>query len=237
MLAACGIAPPAGPLIGADISWAQCTAEPMPLPGISFTIIQLTGGRGFTKSACLAQEIRWARAHHQLVGVYEVPNFPNRTQLAEYGNSGPYGNPNLLARVSNTGYKEALMNIATLRASGLGNVRTIWIDVETETITPWSSNPALNQAVLLAEMRAYNTAGYRVGFYSYAVWQTITGGWRGSAPVWATSGHVDYGTALWRCGQPSFSGGPTMFSQWNDGHRDHDLSCPYADIYSALIQL
>ena len=58
-----------------------------------------------------------------------------------------------------------------MRLAGLV-VPFVWVDVEPYPTHPWSRDRLANRQVVRGVVRAYEDAGYRVGFYSY------DGGWR-----------------------------------------------------------
>lgn len=241
LLAAGPAAPPAGadtvPAQGADISWPQCPAgeisggdmpaqgAPMPTSAAQFVVIGLTDGPGFTPDPCVASHVQWVAEHHLTAGAYAFLTYPNSTELARYGAAGPYGTATLADQLGNVGWAEAQYNVDTARRAGLGNVGTIFTDVEPGHEHYWSATAGDNIAVINGAMAAYAHDGYRNGLYSYPnAWNQITGGWRPPTPVWVT-GSGTYAAALANCTSPTFSGAPAVLSQWNDGTRDYDVTC------------
>ena len=87
---------------GADVSWPNCPQDPArppdalrgkPMPGgdTRFVILGVTGGHAFSRNACLASQLAWAKRHHQLTAAYVVTTYPTAAQLKTYGKTGgPY---------------------------------------------------------------------------------------------------------------------------------------------------
>lgn len=209
---------------GGDISWPQCPpgtgipqkqgkGAPMPLPSARFVVIGLTNGPGFHPNPCLADQVAWAKANHLRIGVYAVVSTP---QAGDPGSSP-----------SDTGYQQALFNVATMRSAGL-DVPGIWVDVENVPDFDWPADPAANADVVKGAVRAYQDKGLRVGFYSTAsLWRHVVGGLDLGLPEWRAAGQTSSNEAIRRCGAAtSFQGGSAVLTQWVDAGRDRDLTCP-----------
>ncbi len=218
---------------GADISWPNCPKGmglaqrpalglPMPVPTARFVIIGLTNGPAFTPNPCLAAQVRWAKTRRVALGAYAVTSYPTPAQLSMYGGKGT-----AVSRLTHAGAAQANVNIRRMRAAGL-RAPMVWVDIEPVKLAPWSRNVSANNAVINGVVSAYRRAGLRVGFYSYAYgWKQITGGRRLPAyPTWVPSGNDRQASALARCGQRSFSGGPVFLGQWTAADRDHNVTCP-----------
>lgn len=218
---------------GGDVSWPNCPLGmgiperpsqglPMPVEAARFVVVGLTNGPGFTPNPCVASQVAWARSHQRALGAYAVLTYPTPPQLARYGGHGSGAQ-----RLFRAGAGEANVTLRTARQAGL-STPTIWVDVEPVRLRPWSAVRARNNAVIDGAVAAYRAAGLRVGFYSYEYgWRQITGGRQLPAiPTWVPSGDDQQGSALRRCTQRSFSGGPVALAQWTAGQRDHDLTCP-----------
>ncbi len=221
------------PVEGADISWPNCPkgmgiperpteGQPMPLDSARFVIMGLTNGPGFTPNPCLASQVTWVRDHDRTAGAYAITTYPTAAQLKQYGGGGAVS-----AQLFRTGAAQANYNVRTMRAARL-STPMIWVDVEPVTVRPWSGTPARNNAVIDGAVAAYQRAGLRIGFYSYAYgWKQITGGRRlPTYPTWVPAGNDQRSSALRRCSQPSFSGGPVYLGQWTKANRDHNVTCP-----------
>ena len=218
---------------GADISWPNCPkgmgipqrrtqGQPMPTTGTRFVVLGLTNGPAFYPNPCLAREVAWARTRHLWTGAYAIISYPTSAQLARYGGRGT-----TTQRLRRVGASEARFTLGALHTAGL-KVPRIWIDVEPVHGWSWSSSPTNNNAVLDGVLAAYRAAGVRTGLYSYSYgWKQITGGRSlPGIPTWVPSGSNTRGSALSRCATRSFSGGPIWMTQWSDGRRDYDITCP-----------
>lgn len=214
---------------GNDISWPNCPKGvgdrslglPMPVTTAHFVVIGLTNGPGFTVNPCLASQVRWVKARHKWLAAYAVLSYPTAAQLKAYGGTG-----SATTRLTRVGAAQAKRNVANMRAAGM-RVPMVWVDVEPVRLAPWTRNTAYNNAVLNGAVAAYKAAGLRVGFYSYAYgWKEITGGRRmPSYPTWVPSGRDTRASAVRRCSQASFSGGPVAMGQWTYAQRDHNVTC------------
>lgn len=222
---------------GADVSWPECPkgmgipsrpTEGKPMPGAAnrFVVLGLTNGPAFSRNPCLANQVVWAKRHHQLTAAYAVTTFPTTAQLASYGSKGPYGVRSVTARLRNVGWAQAKLAVTTMRAAAL-TTPIVWMDIEEYPVAPWSKNRTNNRAVLEGAMAAYRNSGLRVGFYSTRYqWNVIVGAARYGAPEWHTAGQTSMSAALRGCSARSFQGGPTIMAQWWDAVSDHDLLCP-----------
>ncbi|MBA2769812.1 MAG: hypothetical protein H0U35_11925 [Sporichthyaceae bacterium] len=226
-------------LTGADISWPNCPKGmgipsrrtkglPMPLDSAAFAIVGLTNGPGFVRNPCLADQVAWVREEQRWHGAYAMTTFPRKRERTAYGGSGPWAPDAPWAALTNTGYAQALFNVASMREVAM-DVPLVWVDVEPYPTHPWSGSRRANRAVIRGVVRGYEDSGYRVGFYSYrGGWRAVVGNWRKSAyPTWYPVGAEPdgYVQARSRCRLPSFSGGPVMLGQWVDGDRDRNVTC------------
>jgi hypothetical protein len=99
--------------------------------------------------------------------------------------------------------------------------------VEHYSIRPWSGSRRDNRAVVRGLVRAYQDAGVATGFYSTSLqWGQIVGSTRWGLPEWHTAGPTGRASALARCAERPFQGGPVVLAQWWTDTRDHDLVCP-----------
>lgn len=226
-------------LTGADISWPNCPkgmgiasrrspGNPMPLASASFVVIGLTNGPGFVTNPCLADQVAWAKERGVWASAYSMTTFPTRRLLAEHGRTGPWSPDTRARRLKNAGYAQGQFNVAAMAAVGL-EVPFVWVDVEPYPTHPWSRSRLANREVVRGVVRAYEDAGYQVGFYSYANgWRAVVGDWlKPRYPAWVPVGPerdgrwVASGACRWR----SFSGGPVWLAQWVDGNRDRNVTC------------
>ncbi|NMM25229.1 MAG: hypothetical protein HHJ11_17440 [Phycicoccus sp.] len=104
----------------------------------------------------------------------------------------------------------------------------VWIDVEPRTKSPWSANTAGNNAVIDGVIAGYEAAGIRAGLYSYnKAWKAITGDRvLPDVPTWVPVGRSGEDAAEAICAEASYAGGKPWLTQWTDGVRDYDLTCP-----------
>lgn len=230
--------PRSDPVLGADVSWPQCPrgmgiperrtlGAPMPLPRAEFVVIGLTNGPGFTANPCLVDQVTWARERNLMVAAYAVASQPSDARVEEHGADGPYDGTTALGALANTGYQQALINVAGLRRAGL-NTPVVWVDVEPVADFDWGPDVVANSAVVEGAVEAYADAGYRVGIYSTpALWAQIVGDLALGLPEWRAAGQTSRAEALSRCGRDwSIQGGEAVLGQWVEAARDQNVTCP-----------
>ncbi|GAA1809095.1 hypothetical protein GCM10009795_062970 [Nocardioides hankookensis] len=230
--------PADGPVLGADISWPQCPKGmgiperrtlglPMPLPQAQYVVVGLTNGPGFTANPCLASQVDWIRQRHLLAAAYAVVSQPDDAAVAEHGGTGPFDGSTDVGGLANTGYQQALANVATMRAAGLDSP-IIWVDVEPVPDFDWSDDVEANGAVVQGAARGYADAGYAVGVYSTPyLWSEVVGDLALGLPEWRAAGQSSQAEALARCGDDwQVQGGPAVLGQWVAANRDLDVTCP-----------
>jgi len=213
---------------GNDISWPQCPSSqggyglPGPQASATFAVLGLTDGGSFRANPCLARQVRAVKARHLWAGAYAIATYPTAAQLARYGGTGT-----LLARLRRVGAAEARFNLATMVRVGL-RPRMVWVDVEPRARTPWSTSAVRNNAVIDGVIARYRASGVRSGIYSYGRgWKSITGGRvLPGMPTWVPVGHRGRAAAAAACAVPSFSGRKPWLTQWTDGVRDYNRTCP-----------
>ena len=226
------------PVLGADISWPQCPKGmgiperrtlglPMPLPQAEYVVVGLTNGPGFTANPCLASQVDWIRQRHLLAAAYAVVSQPDAAALDEHGGRGPFDATTELGALANTGYQQALANVATMRGAGLATPIG-WVDVEHVPDFEWSDDVEANAAVVQGTTRGYADAGYDVGIYSTpGLWADVVGDLALELPEWRAAGQTSRAEALERCGDDwQIQGGPAVLGQWVVGQRDLDVTCP-----------
>jgi hypothetical protein len=235
----------AGPVLGADISWPQCPkglgiperrtlGSPLPLPEAEYVVIGLTNGPGFTTNPCLADQVAWVRERHLLAAAYAVASYPDAETVADHGDVGPYDGGTELGALANTGYQQALANVAAMRSVGLGSP-VVWVDVEPVPDFAWSGDPVANGAVVEGATKAYADAGYRVGVYSTpSLWSGVVGDLALGLPEWRAAGQTSRSEALDRCGTDwAIQGGQAILGQWVEQGRDQDVTCPGVEAHLA----
>jgi len=226
------------PVLGGDISWPQCPKGmgiperralglPMPLPEAAYVVVGLTNGPGFTANPCLRSQVDWIRQRHLLAAAYAVVSRPDAATLAEHGDRGPFPGDTELGALANTGYQQALANVATMRAAGLASP-VIWVDVEHVPDFEWSADLEANGAVVQGATRGYADAGYEVGIYSTPhLWRQVVGDLALGLPEWRAAGQTSQAEALSRCDEDwQIQGGSAVLGQWVQGQRDLDVTCP-----------
>jgi len=213
---------------GNDISWPQCPSSqggydlPGPTPGASFAVVGLTDGGSFRANPCVSRQVRAVKGRHLWAGAYAISTYPTSAELARYGGTGT-----VTERLRRAGAAQAAFNLATMARVGLHSPM-VWIDVEPRTKSPWSASTASNNAVIDGVIARYRAAGVRVGIYSYdKAWKKITDGRAlPGVATWVPVGHKGRAGAAARCAVPSFAGTKPLLTQWTDGGRDYNLTCP-----------
>jgi hypothetical protein len=220
------------PLVGQDVSWPQCPAGhggyglPMPPANAAFVIVGLTAGRAFTANPCVTSQARWAKAHGVRTAAYLVATYPTRSQLRRWGRVGPARPTSREGRAYNAGWAQAADAVGVLRRSGL-RATTVWIDVETNRVRPWSTDPSANTAVVRGVAAALRRAGLRPGLYTNrSSWTTYTDGARLGLPEWRTVGPRSRAEALAACSAAPLNGGRVLLVQHWTTTVDHDVLCP-----------
>jgi Putative peptidoglycan binding domain len=225
---ALGPAAPGTTAYGNDISWPQCPKAgggyglPGPMATATFVVLGLTDGGSFRANPCLVRQVASVRTSHLMAGAYAVTTYPTSAELTRYGGSGP-----LLERLGRVGAAQAGFNIATMARAGLRSPM-VWVDVEPRTKSPWSDSAVNNNAVIDGVIARYRAAGLRAGIYSYAkAWRSISGARvMPREPTWVPVGHQGRQAALATCAVASYAGSRPWLTQWTDGRRDYNLTCP-----------
>ena len=219
---------PGATVYGNDISWPQCPRDgggnglPGPMTSASFAVLGLTDGGSFRANPCVALQVASVKTRHLWAGAYAISTHPTSSELARYGGTGT-----MTERLRRAGAAQAEFNLATMARVGLQSPM-VWIDVEPRTRSPWSASTASNNAVIDGVIARYKAAGVRAGIYSYdKAWKKITGGRAlPGVAAWVPAGHTGRAGAAARCAVPSFAGTKPLLTQWTDGVRDFNLTCP-----------
>lgn len=228
------------PVLGADVSWPQCPKGtgiperqglglPPPLPEAEFVVIGLTNGPGFTRNPCLADQLRQAKQRKMAVSAYAVVSWPAADRYGGIDHDGPFDGATELGRLRNAGYQQGRFNVRTMKELGF-RTPAVWVDVEPYPVFPWPDDTRGNAAVVEGAVRAYREAGYTIGTYStQSLWQTVAGDLRFGVREWRAAGNTSREEALKRCGPDrAFQGGKALITQWTDGRRDFNITCPGA---------
>jgi hypothetical protein len=222
-------APAPGPTAyGNDISWPQCPKGgggyglPGPMASASFAVLGLTDGGSLRANPCLARQVASVKSRHLWAGAYAVATYPTSAQLTRYGGTGT-----LTVRLRRFGAAQAGFNLTTMARAGLRSPM-VWVDVEPRTPSPWSASAVNNNAVIDGVIARYKAAGVRAGIYSYdKAWKAITGARvLPGVPTWVPVGHQGRAAAAATCAVASYAGSKPWLTQWTDGVRDYNLTCP-----------
>jgi peptidoglycan hydrolase-like protein with peptidoglycan-binding domain len=219
---------PGAAAYGNDISWPQCPKGgggyglPGPPASATFAVLGLTDGGSFRANPCLARQVGSVRTRHLWAGAYAISTYPTSAELTRYGGAGT-----LPVRLGRVGAAQARFNLATMARAGLRSPM-VWVDVEPRTRSPWSASAVNNNAVLDGVIAHYEAAGVGAGIYSYdKAWRAITGGRAlPGVPTWVPVGPRSRAVAAATCAVASYAGGRPWLTQWTDGVRDHNLTCP-----------
>lgn len=226
------------PVLGADISWPQCppglgipqkrsSGQPLPVAEAEYVVVGLTNGPGFYPNPCLADQVDYVRARGAAIAAYAVASYPEPDRLARHGQDGPYDGTTALGALANTGYRQALFNVRSMREAGL-QTPVVWIDVEPVPDFAWSGDLEANASVVAGIARGYEDAGYRIGVYSTPLlWDGVVGDLELGVPEWRAAGQTSADEALSRCGDDwVIQGGDAVMGQWVQDDRDMNLTCP-----------
>jgi hypothetical protein len=229
--------PAGGDVVGHDISWPNCPVGmgipdrrtlglPLPPASSRFVLIGLTNGPAFYANPCLREQVADARRRHLWTSAYAVVTYPTSDQLRAYGATGPRSGTSLAARLYNTGWAQARINVTTMRVAGLASP-VLWLDVEpVRPPAPWSSDVVANRTVLEGSMAAYRAAGLRLGIYSTPyLWRTVVGEVDYGLPEWRAAGPTSRQRALAQCSGDSIQGGAAVLAQWV-AEIDTNVLCP-----------
>ena len=219
---------PGATAYGNDISWPQCPKRgggnglPGPMTSASFAVLGLTDGGSFRPNPCLARQVASVKTRHLWAGAYAISTYPTNAELTRYGGTGT-----MTERLERVGAAQASFNLGTMARVGL-RPPMVWVDVEPRTKSPWSANADNNNAVIDGVIAGYGASGVRAGIYSYKkAWKAITGArFMPGVPTWVPVGHTGRAVAAATCDKASYAGSKPWLTQWTDGVRDYDLTCP-----------
>lgn len=207
---------------GVDISYPNCTAS---IPNISFGIVGVENGLGFSSNPCLASEA----AHFTNLSLYANTGYPGSSSpnAQKYMNSPKACTATDLNCIAyDYGYNQGLY--AYNYANSLNvHATTWWLDVETSN--SWTSDTAQNQNSLMGERDALAANGATtVGAYSTTYqWNSITGSWNSGWPSWGATTWTSATQAKAYCTGHQFTGGPSLLMQYKSrkSQIDQDVAC------------
>lgn len=205
---------------GIDEGWPNCTLS---VPHVSFDIVEVSDGVGYSTNPCLAKESSNFISNHSLyvsTGWYDKSTHinPNSPKVCVNGDN------NCLAY--NYGYNAGIYAYNAAASIGIHSL-TWWLDVETNGT--WNSDTTQNQNSLQGEHDALINSGVStVGIYSTtAEWQTITGGWHNNWPGWGATTWTTANQAKTYCTGHEFTGGSSYLMQYlsKKSKFDQDVAC------------
>ncbi|MBW8826131.1 MAG: hypothetical protein JF603_07260 [Acidobacteria bacterium] len=208
---------------GYDLSWPQCDGPAPPGRG-GFVVAGVTGGRPFTRNACLAAQWAWARQSGAHGGLYMNLGAPRVGEApAMHGPAGSCAASDLGCQGVNFGAAVARDALAHARAAGV-DVPMWWLDVEDANY--WTADPAVNVMVVRGAVMELSSAGAAAGVYSTPrYWREITGGARLGLPVWVASTTDQLGAPSWCGADKAFTGGEVWLVQALPGQFDANWAC------------
>ncbi len=204
---------------GYDVSNFQCGNFPTGAHTIG--IVQVDGASGGPANSCLAKEVAWAGAGLNL--------YTFLTYGASATNEPDCNND----QACNAGYQAGIQAFNDANRPGVDPNVPWWLDVENNTVAPWSSSTRENQAFVQGALNAlHESEGLAtVGIYaSPDVWNSIVGDWHPSVPYWM----ADWtGSGPTSCNQlPDFQAkgdllpsGPLEVVQYASNTFDQDYAC------------
>jgi hypothetical protein len=204
---------------GVDESWPNCTTS---VPTVSFGIVGVSDGTGYTTNPCLSQESSHFLSNLSLyanTGWYNKSSYVNPISPKVCAS----GDNNCLAY--NYGYNAGLYAYNAANKAGVYS-STWWLDVETNNT--WNSDVIQNQNSLQGEHDGLIANGITtVGVYSTtAQWQTLTGSWKNNWPNWGATTWNTATQAKTYCTGHQFTGGPSYLMQYKAKRQlDQNVAC------------
>ena len=120
--------------------------------------------------------------------------------------------------------------------TGAASRLTWWLDVETDNT--WSDDLGLNAADILGAVAYLRSQNVPVGIYSTRYqWGRIAGGLRlPDVPSWVAGAPNRAAAPSFCSADRSFTGGPVVLVQWEEGDIDHDHLCQPLPVAGAAAQ-
>ncbi len=181
--------------LGYDLSYSTHAYPTIPF---GFGVVGVTGGKAFVHNSRAASEYSWAQFGSSAPTVYLNLNAPyGSTATSAHmsvpktcdsiftGSTSPDGYPEpTVCGAYDYGYAAAKDAYAYANGQKVSS-RLWWLDIE--EANSWSSDTAVNDAVIQGAMDYLNSQGLRVGIYSVPyMWKNIAGS--GFSPSQAISG-------------------------------------------------
>ena len=229
---------PAGPLVGADVSYPQCRG---PLPGgQAFAVLGVNGGTPVSTNPCLAEQLAWAAGSTGGTVHDDVQLYVNTANPGPAG-TWPQSGANVYGTCDGANSRPCAYQYGWDRAHDDATVRGIahpeqymwWLDVELANSWDYTDGGATRNAAVLEGMTDYFTSiGSRgVGLYSTRYqWNAIVGDGVNPAsslnglPNWRPTGNTLEGAQA-NCGlAPLTPGGVIEMTQFTTDF-DYIHSC------------
>src|SRR4051812_40442310 len=209
--------------VGAGAGATPALGLPFPQQSAQFVVVGLTNGPAFHPNPCLVSQVAFARERGLHASAYAVVTYPTKRQLRRYGASAG-GAPAGQTRLWNTGWAQAKVNVAEMRAAGPDSP-AMWVGVEPVTKpAPGSRHLARHRPGVAGARPGHRDAGPGVGRYSgRSLWRRVGGNAPSGLPGGRSAGPRSGAAARAMCRSGSFNGGPAVIAQWWDDRRDHDL--------------
>lgn len=211
---------------GYDVSYPQCSGGRLPVAA-PFSIVGVTGGRGFSLNPCLRTQWQAAKGRRAVYfnSGYDPANAgratPDCLSRSRYQDGGA---PRQTAYA--IGCSEAVYAVNAMNAAGVSRAAMIWLDVESSN--RWDgSDLDMNRTALQAEIDQLAAFGRLVGLYAtFAEWRGIVGDW---SPAGVVADWVAGRQRQTACAAQGFSGHPVWLVQelatWPLYGIDSDWSC------------
>lgn len=208
---------------GVDISWPNCSAN---IPPVTFGIVGVTYGQGYSTSPCIAQEA----GHFSNLSLYVNTGWYDHSTHINPTSPRKCAKRDSSCLAYNYGYNAGLYAVKAATVAGVATQTTWWLDVETGNT--WNTNVIQNQNSLQGERDALVISGgaTTVGVYSTtAQWQGITGAWHNNWPSWGATTWSTATEAQTYCTGHQFTGagGPSYLMQYRPPNAkvDYDVAC------------
>jgi len=229
---------------GYDISFPQC-GGPYPAGPHTVAIVGVNWGTAFSQNPCLASEAAWAGSGLNLYLNVNQPSPSDPSKPSKKTTSREMTGPEAACAASGSsqaalcqaydyGWNDAQYGLNYAASQGV-QASVWWLDVECPATscgwssTYWSTNLALNAAVIQGALNALQMAGAAAGVYSTTYqWGAIAGTATPGVPVWYAGWSA---SASYYCsaGWTEFTGGPVWLVQQDPSETgdqfDPDTAC------------